>query len=233
MTGTLFGVGVGPGDPELMTLKALRILQRVPVIAYPAPDHGDSLARRIAAPHLPGGQREIAIRMSLDPINFPDQSAYDRAAADIDAALAADLDVAMICEGDPLFYGSFIYLHERLARTRPVVVIPGITSLTACAAALGRPLAVRNQVLKVVPAPLAEDELRQHLRDGSALAIIKLGRSAAKVLRLLEDMGLSEQARYVEHASMEDQRIRPLAALDPGNVPYFSMILVRPAGEPS
>lgn len=230
MTGILYGLGVGPGDPELITLKAYRLLQTVPVIAYPAPDHGDSLARRIAAPHLPGGQREIPIRMSLDPRNFPDHDAYDRAAAEIGAVLEQGEDVAMICEGDPLFHGSFIYLHDRLSQDRPVTVVPGITSLTACAAALNRPLVLRNEVLRVIPATRSEADLRGQLSDCEAAAIIKLGRAAGKILAILEDLDLTRHAAYVEHASMGSQRIRALSDLNPEEVPYFSMILLRKPG---
>ena len=115
MAGTLYGVGVGPGDPELVTLKALRILTSVPVLAWPAPEEGPSLAREIVAGHLPGTQREIAIRMPLLPARFPADDVYDSAAVEIGAALSAGDDVAVICEGDPFFYGSFMYLFGRLA----------------------------------------------------------------------------------------------------------------------
>ena len=139
MSGTLYGVGVGPGDPELVTLKALRILREAQVLAWPAPEEGPSLAREIVADHLPGGQREIAIRMPLSPARFPADDVYDNAAAEISAALSEGDDVAVICEGDPFFYGSFMYLFGRLAADHPVEVIPGVSSLTACAAALGAP----------------------------------------------------------------------------------------------
>ena len=115
VSGTLYGVGIGPGDPELITLKALRILKSVPVLAWPAPEEGPSLAREIVAGHLPGTQREIPIRMPLLPARFPADDVYDKAAVEIGAALDAGDDVAVICEGDPFFYGSFMYLYGRLA----------------------------------------------------------------------------------------------------------------------
>ena len=151
MTGTLYGVGVGPGDPELITLKAHRILQSVPVIAWPAPLEGDSMARTIAAPHLPGGQTEIPIRMPLVSERFPAQAVYDRAAEDIRGHLADGRDVAVLCEGDPFVYGSFMYIFARLAKHFAVRVVPGVSSLTAGAAAMGMAIASRNDVLLVLP----------------------------------------------------------------------------------
>ena len=137
MSGTVYGLGVGPGDPELLTLKALRILRAAPVIAYPAPETGDSFARQIVAPHLPGGQQEIAIRMPLGDGQFPKAAVYDAAAAAIAGRVADGLDVAVLCEGDPFFYGSFMYLYARLVVSCPVQVVPGVSSLMACADVAG------------------------------------------------------------------------------------------------
>ncbi len=137
MSGRLYGIGVGPGDPELMTLKAVRVLAEAPVVAYPAPDKGESSARKIAAAHIPAGRIEIAIRVPMRPGPEP-AAIYDDAAKEIAAHLEAGRDVAVLCEGDPLFYGSFIYLHDRLAHRFPTTVVPGVSSLTACAAAADR-----------------------------------------------------------------------------------------------
>ena len=226
MTGTLYGVGVGPGDPELVTLKALRILQSVPVLAWPAPEEGPSLAREIVAAYLPGRQREIAIRMPLVPGKFPADDIYDRAAIEIGDALSAGDDVAVICEGDPFFYGSFMYLYGRLADRFPVEVIPGVSSLTACAAALGAPLSARNDVLTVIPGPLDAAAMKARLMATDAAAIIKVGRHFEKIRIVLRDLGLSDGARYIERATMKDQRILPLDEVDGDSAPYFSMILV-------
>ncbi len=232
MTGTLYGLGIGPGDPELITLKALKRLQGVPVIAYPAPPEGDSLARAIVAPHLPGGQAEIAVRMPMVADRFPAQEVYDRAAREIGGELEAGRDVAVLCEGDPFFYGSFMYLFGRMAERYPVEVIPGVSSLTACAAVLGAPLVARNDVLTVVPATLRPEDLKRRLADGGeAAAIVKVGRHLAKVRGVLADLGLADQARYVEHATMTSQKILPLAAVADGAAPYFSMILIHRRGE--
>jgi len=231
MTGTLYGLGIGPGDPELITLKALRLLRAAPVLAYPAPEEGESLARRIVAPHLDGGHIEVAIRMPLVEARFPAQQVYDRATEELGGHLAAGRDVAVLCEGDPFFYGSFMYLFGRMAERFTVEVVPGVSSLTACAAVLGAPLAARNDVLVVVPAPLDEAALEARLAGVEAAAVIKLGRHFAKVCRVLDRLGLAEHARYVEHATMDSQRILPLDAVVGDSVPYFSMILVHRRGE--
>jgi len=231
MTGTLYGLGIGPGDPELITMKALRLLKAAPVLAYPAPETGDSLARAIVAGHLPGGQTEIVLRMPMVAERFPAQEVYDRAAVEIGAHLAAGRDVAALCEGDPFFYGSFMYLFGRVAERFPVEVVPGVSSLTACAAVLGAPLAARNDVLTIIPATLEQHVLAQLLRDAEAAAVIKVGRHLQKVRRVLRILGLLDRARYVERATMAEQRILPLAELEADSAPYFSMILVHRRGE--
>ena len=229
--GRLYGLGIGPGDPELITLKALRLLQSVPVLAYPAPEEGESLARRIVAPHLPGSQEEIAIRMPMLVSRFPAQEVYDWAASALGKHLAAGRDVAVLCEGDPFFYGSFMYLFGRMAERFAVEVVPGVSSLTACAATLGAPLAARNDVLAILPAPLDEALLTARLQEADAAAFIKVGRHFGKIRRLLQDMGLAENARYIEHATMGNQKILPLDAVTAEAVPYFSMILMHKRGE--
>lgn len=230
MTGTLYGLGVGPGDPELITLKALRILQRAPVVAWPAPPEGDSLARRIAAPHIIHDPVEIAIRMPIEATRFPDRSVYDRAATEIGSHLAAGRDVAALCEGDPFFYGSFMYLYARMAERFPVVVVPGVSSPMAAAAALGAPLAARNDVLTVVPAPLAADALARAVAASEAVVIIKIGRHLAKIRRVLQALDLIDDAQFVAHATMAAQAVLPLSEVADDAAPYFSLILVHRRG---
>ena len=230
MTGTLYGLGIGPGDPELITVKALRLLREAPVLAYPAPERGESLARTIVAPLLPGGQEEVAIRMPIDVARFPAQEVYDQAAEDLGVHLGAGRDVAVLCEGDPFFYGSFMYLFGRMAERYAVEVVPGVSSLTACAAALGAPLAARNDVLSVIPAPLDAEDLKARIAASDAAAIIKVGRHLAKVRQVLENLGLAEDARYVEHATMASQRILRLDEVADDAAPYFSMVLVHRRG---
>src|SRR5512147_1272352 len=173
MTGTLYGLGIGPGDPDLITVKARDILARAPVIAYPAPEGGESLVRSIAAPHVPAGRIEIAIATPMAVDRFPAREVYDRYANVLVEHLDAGRDVAVLCEGDPFFYGSFMYLHERLAAAHRTVVVPGVSSLGAAAAAAGMPLVARNEVLSVLPAPLPEAELEGRLARTDAAAIIK------------------------------------------------------------
>lgn len=225
MTGILYGLGVGPGDPDLITLKALKVLRATPVIAYLAADEAESLARTIAAPHLPGGQAEVVIRVPMRTDPTPGQAVYDHAAEELAAHLGAGRDVAVLCEGDPLLYGSFQYLLNRLAGRAEVRVVPGVTSLTAASAAALAPLASRNDALAVLPAPLDAGALRERLRAADAAVIVKLGRHLPKVRAVLDELGLLDRAVYVERVSMDGQRIVPLAQVE-GPAPYFSMILV-------
>ena len=234
--GTLYGLGVGPGDPELLTLKAHRILQGAPVIAYPAPAPADgngdtapmeSLARAIAAPHIPRGRTEIAILTPMTPGPFPAHDVYDHYATEIADHLDAGRDVALLCEGDPFLYGSFMYVFDRLADRFPTEVVPGVSSLGACAARAGAPLVSRNQVLTIVPAPLDEEELTRQLRETDAAAVMKVGRHLDKVRRVLTDIGRMNGSWYVERATMEAEIVLPLADVTLETAPYFSMILVR------
>ncbi|HXP75369.1 MAG TPA: precorrin-2 C(20)-methyltransferase [Stellaceae bacterium] len=229
MSGTLYGLGVGPGDPELVTVKALRVLRGLPVVAYPAPSDGASFARSVVASRLSPAQTEIAIRVPMTRSVAPAQPVYDRAALEIGEHLRAGRDVGVLCQGDPFFYGSFIQLFERLATEFPTKVVPGVSSLTACAAAAGVPLVTRDEILTVLPATLAEAALEKRLKQAEAAAILKLGRHLPKVRRILKRLGLADRATYVEHASLESQKILALEDVDPASAPYFSMVLVRRA----
>lgn len=231
-SGLLYGIGIGPGDPELVTLKALRVLRSVAVVAYPAPDSGDSIARGIVAQWLDRGQREIAIRFPMQP-GPPPQEIYRDAAAQIEAVLQAGDDAAYLCAGDPLLYGSFAGLLAALDPSAPVAIVPGVSSITACAAAAGAVLAQRDETLSVVPATLPEEELAAALADVETAAIIKLGRHFPKLRRVLQRLGLLEAALYVEHAGWASERVAALAAVDPATVPYFATALVRRGGAAS
>jgi precorrin-2/cobalt-factor-2 C20-methyltransferase len=231
MSGTLYGIGVGPGDPELVTLKAQRLARACPVLAYPAPDTGDSLARAIMAPHLPAKQIEIAIRVPMSVERYPALPVYDDAARDIATHLDAGRDVAALCLGDPFLYGSFMYLFQRLAERHKIVIVPGVTSLSAASASLRFPLTARNDSLAIIPATLPDDELTLRIQAADCVALVKLGRHFARARALLETLGLTPDAHYVERASMRGERIIPLADVDPAAVPYFSMILVHRRGK--
>lgn len=226
MTGRLYGIGVGPGDPELLTLKAHRILTHAPVIAYPAPDDGRSFARAIVSQYMRPNQLEIPIVIAMRVERFPAKEVYDKAASEIAGHLRAGTDVAVLCEGDPFFYGSFMYLFERLAGEFPVEIVPGVSSLMACSAALGRPLAARNDVLTVIPAPLPDARVETMLAEADAAAIMKVGRHFARMRTLIEKTGLLGAAGYVERAGLPEQKVLPLASVREESAPYFSMILI-------
>ncbi|WP_172328530.1 precorrin-2 C(20)-methyltransferase [Mangrovicoccus sp. HB161399] len=225
MTGTLHGVGVGPGDPELLTLKAHRLIAGASAIAYPAPDSGDSFARRIVAQYLPAGVREIPIVIPMRAERFPAQEVYDRAAAELAAILEAGEDVVVLCEGDPFFYGSFMYLFSRLADRFPAEITPGVSSLGASAAGAARALCARADVLTVLPATLPEETLRDRLSATDAAVLMKLGRHFPKARAVIDALGLTGRAVLVQHASLPDQQVCPLSEA-PDAVPYFSMILI-------
>jgi precorrin-2/cobalt-factor-2 C20-methyltransferase len=229
VSGRLYGIGVGPGDPELMTLKAARILAHVPVVTYLAPDRGESTARAIARAHIPAGLHEIAIRVPMRPGPEP-AKIYDSAATEIAAHLEAGRDVAALCEGDPFFYGSFAYLHDRLAARFPCTVVPGVSSLTACAAASGNALARRDEALTVLPATLSDTELEGRLAATETAAILKVGRHLPRLKALLARLGLTGTSTYVAHATRDDEQVSALADLAETDAPYFSMILIAKGG---
>ena len=227
----IWGLGIGPGDPDLITLKAHKILQLVDVIAYPELVDGESLVRAIAAPHISGVQEEIVISTPMVVERYPAQNVYDKAALTIGAAVDAGKSVAILCEGDPFFYGSFMYLFARISEKYPVQVVPGVMSLSACSAELGLPLAARNDVVSVIPGPLDEKVLETQLLATNVAAIIKVGRHLGKIKRVLQKIGATENAHYIERATMKNQRIQPLSHVDDDSAPYFSMIIVRRSGE--
>lgn len=228
--GRICGVGVGPGDPELLTLKGYRVITAADVIAYPAPADGDSLARAIVADHLPGGQEEIAIRISMDPAAFPPTDVYATAAEEIGAHAAAGRSVAVLCEGDPFFYGSFMYLFARLSERWAVEIVPGVSSLTAAAAALEVPLAARNDILTVIPATVDASVIADRLATADSAVFIKVGRHPEKIRKVLEAAGLARHAHYIERATMTAERKMPLTDVHEATAPYFSMVLVHRRG---
>ena len=225
--GKLYGIGVGPGDPELMTVKAWRLISTAETIAYLCANGKDSTARDIAKPFLADAITEIAIDMPMRIEREPAQAAYDKGATDISAHLEQGRDVVMLCEGDPFFYGSFMYVFERLATKFETIVVPGVTSITACAAMMGKPLVERDQVLKVLPATLDAEKLRAELKTISAAAIIKVGRHFGKVKAILLELGLLPLATAIENATHDNQIIRSLTDIEGDILPYFTTIIVK------
>lgn len=227
--GRLYGLGVGPGDPELLTLRALRLLREVPIVAYPAPEHGNSFARSIVAAWIEARQREIAIRFPMRP-GPPPAAVYETAAAMLAVELDRGNDVALLCQGDPFFYGSFVHVFARLTGRYWIEIVPGVSSLTACAATAAVPLVSRDETLTVIPATLDEADMAGRLAKADSVAIVKLGRHLAKVRRVLDQLGLLQSALYIERATLPSQRVVPLACVKPGEAPYFSMALVPGSG---
>ncbi len=230
----LIGVGVGPGDPELMTLKAVRALREADVIAHFAKAGRTGNARAIAASHFRADVVELPLAYPVtteiatsDPAYGAAIDAFFDAAAD---AIAAHLDagrtVAVLSEGDPLFYGSYMHIHLRLANRYPTEVIPGVTSLSGCWSAAGLPLARAEEVTTVLPGPMPAEALQARLAGDDAVAIIKVGRNLAKIRAGVTAAGRLAEAIYVERGTMAAQRILPLADAPADNAPYFAVVLV-------
>ncbi|PZG26244.1 ATP-binding protein [Spongiactinospora gelatinilytica] len=234
MTGRLYGVGLGPGDPELITVKAARLIGEADVIAYHAARHGRSIARSIALPYLREGQVEelLLYPLTTETTDHPGgyQGALDDFYADCAQRLAAHLDagrtVVVLAEGDPMFYGSYMHLHKRLAHRYPTEVVPGVTSVSAASAVLGRPLVERDEVLTVLPGTLPAETLAERLGGPDPAAVLKLGRTFTKVRDALAETGRLDDAWYVERATMGGQRVAPLKDVDPDGVPYFALALL-------
>jgi precorrin-2/cobalt-factor-2 C20-methyltransferase len=234
VTGHLYGVGVGPGDPELLTLKAARVLEAVPVVAYFAKRGNASNARTVVAARLHAGHTELPL---LYPVTTeihrhdPDYVAqitgfYDASAAAVAAHLDAGRDVAVLSEGDPLFYGSYMHLHVRLAARYPTEVIPGITSLSGAWSSAGLPIVQGDDMLCVLPGTLPEAELVRRLAAAEAAVIMKVGRNLPTIRRALAAAGRLDRALYAERATMAAARTVPLAERGDEPAPYFSLVLV-------
>lgn len=232
--GRLFGLGVGPGDPELLTLKALRLLKGAPVVAYHAAKGKKGNALAIVEEYLSPEQVLVPLIYPVTTEKLPAHMDYEQIVSDfygeITDTIASHLDrgqdVAVIAEGDPFFYGSFMYIHDRLAERYETQVVPGVCSVLGASAVLGAPLVYRNQTLSVLSGVMDAEELKHRLADTGAAAIMKLGKNLDKVRAVLADLGLMDRALYVERATMSNQRIVPLAEVDGDDCPYFSIILV-------
>ncbi|HWJ60409.1 MAG TPA: precorrin-2 C(20)-methyltransferase [Acidimicrobiales bacterium] len=232
--GHLYGIGVGPGDPELMSVKADRLIRSTTTVAYFAAKGRPSNARRVAEHLLTDDHREIRIEYPVTvEVLRPDQSyedllieCYDEAAQRVAAVLDAGDDVAVICEGDPFFYGSYMYLHNRLAERYGTTVVPGISSPVAGSAALSRPLVCGTEIVSVLSAVLPDDELKSALAACDAAVIIKVGRNLAKVRSVVAGVGLGDRAFYVERATWSEQATAPLAEAPESGAPYFSMVVI-------
>ena len=232
--GTLIGVGVGPGDPELLTLKAIRVLKEVEVIAHFAKAGNASNARATIVGHIRPDMTELTFRYPVTteiPRNTPDycdrmRTFYDDSAAAVAAHLDAGRRVAVICEGDPLFYGSYMHLHVRLAARYPTEVVAGVTGMSGCWSAVATPIAQGNDVFTVLPGTLSENELGRRLEDANCAVIMKLGRNLPKVRRALRRAGRLDRAIYVERGTTANAASMRLTAKMDDEAPYLSMVLV-------
>jgi precorrin-2 C20-methyltransferase / precorrin-3B C17-methyltransferase len=232
--GTLWGVGLGPGDPELVTVKAARVIGEADVVAYHSARHGRSIARTIAEPYLRPGQLEehlvypVTTETTAHPGGYSGamKDFYREAAERIAAHLEAGRNVALLAEGDPLFYSSYMHMHTRLTSRFDAVIVPGVTSVSAASAATGTPLVQGDEVLTILPGTLPPDELRRRLADTDAAVVLKLGRSYPAVREALSAAGRLDQALYVERASTPEQKVLAAGDVDDASVPYFSLAML-------
>lgn len=232
--GTLHCLGMGPGDPELLTLKAARLIAACPVVAYFAKRGRLGHARSIAAAHIGPDAEELRFEYPYTTEIPADDPRYERAMrafyeASADAAgarLTAGLDVALLCEGDPFFYGSAMYVFDRLAAAYPCAVVPGVTGMSGCWAQAQLPMTHGDDVLTVLPGTLDEASLAERLAASDAAVIMKVGRNLPKIRAALGRAGLAERAVYVERGTMDGTRVVGLAELPDGPAPYFSLVLV-------
>lgn len=233
-TGKLIGVGTGPGDPELLTLKAVKALNAADVIAHFAKRGNASNARTIVEQHLKRSAIELPLlypvttEIHRHDAEYASQITgfYDQSAAAVAAHLDAGRTVAVLSEGDPLFYGSYMHLHVRLAHLYPTEVIPGVTAMSGCWSQAGAPIVQGDDVLTVLPGTLAEDDLARRLRQTEAAVIMKVGRNLPKIRRALASAGRLGDAIYVERGTMANTAHQPLTSKADDNAPYFSIVLV-------
>jgi precorrin-2/cobalt-factor-2 C20-methyltransferase len=230
----LLGIGVGPGDPGLVTLNAIAALKSADIVAHFAKAGNASNARTIAASHLKEGVAELPL---LYPVTteIPKQDAayrdamrdfYDGAAETIASHLDQGRVVGVIAEGDPLFYGSYMHLHVRLAARFPTEIVPGVTGMSGCWSSIGTPIAQGDDVFTVLPGTLPEYELERRLADTDAAVVMKIGRHLAKVRRALDRAGRLDRAIYVERGTMANASVMPLVDKLDTFAPYFAMVLV-------
>jgi precorrin-2/cobalt-factor-2 C20-methyltransferase len=233
-TGRLIGVGVGPGDPELLTLKAVRALENADVVAWFAKSGNASNARNIATRFLRPAAIELPLLYPVTTELSTKDAAYqasirgffDESGARIASHLEAGRTVAVLSEGDPLLFGSYMHIHVRLSKRFPTEVIPGITAMSGCWSAAGLPITQGDDVLTVVPGTLNAEELVRRLRQNDPTVVMKLGRNLPKVRSALIDVGRLGSAIYVERGTMQNQRLMPLTEKDDDRAPYFALVLV-------
>ncbi|MEM7619255.1 MAG: precorrin-2 C(20)-methyltransferase [Pseudomonadota bacterium] len=225
MTGCLYGVGVGPGATDLITLRAHNLITKAKHIAYISTATGESLAYASVSSLIPACTQQHEIIMPMKEPQHIRESIYDQNAIDLEKHIKTGQDMVLLCEGDPCFYGSFIYFYERLSKKIPIEIIPGISSPMASAAALGLPLGTKNDILTILPAILDEETLTTKLRGTNTAAIIKLGRHFKKMKQILENLHLTNCSFYIENVTHPNEYAVPLNEA-PEQAPYFSLIIM-------
>jgi precorrin-2/cobalt-factor-2 C20-methyltransferase len=232
--GRLFGVGVGPGDPELLTVKATKIIAATPVVAYFAKKGTAGVARKIVDRWLGAGTIELALAYPLTTeVSFRDpayvtclEGFYRHSADRIAEHLGAGRDVALVCEGDPLFYGSFIHLYAELKQRFVVEIVPGITGMAGCWSAAKVPIACGDDVFSVLPGTLDAATLTRHIAASDAVVVIKLGANLAKVRAAVTAAGRIADAVYVERGTSASEKIARLTEKVGDEAPYFALIVI-------
>jgi precorrin-2/cobalt-factor-2 C20-methyltransferase len=233
-TGRLIGVGVGPGDPDLLTLKAVQALKNADVVAHFAKAGNASNARAIATQFLRPGLTELPLLYPVTtehPVGDPAyqsaiQGFFDEAATRVAAHLEAGRTVAVLSEGDPLFFGSYMHLHIRLMKRYRTDVIPGITGMSGCWSAAGLPIVQGDDVLTVLPGTLDEAELTRRFRQNDPTVVMKVGRNLPKLRRALIAADRLAHAIYVERGTMRNEKLMPLMEKPDDSAPYFAILLV-------
>ena len=229
--GTLYGIGVGPGDPDLMTLKSVKRLTQCSVWMYLTNSRGESQAYSIAAQSIDVDAlsiRHLAVNMPMD--KNPDVAAniYREAALRIQSELDSGLNVAFVCEGDPLFFGSFIYLLEQLNGAYPCEVVPGITSPQAAAAAFNLPMVQLKESYVVLTGRHTDQTIADGLAQHDTVVFMKVGRHRQRIFNLIEQSGRTQEAKYGEFIGRENETLYEQISSIPESTlsPYFSLIVV-------
>lgn len=232
--GHLYGVGVGPGDPQLITLLGASLIGSADVVVFHAGTGKRSIAHRIAADLIPESAviEELRYPVTIKGSEHPGgyyaalETFYDECVDRLGAHLAAGRSVVVLAVGDPLFYGSFMYVHDTLSQTYPSRIVPGVTSISAASAAMGTGLCRHEDTLTVLPGTLPVPELARRLADTDAAVIMKLGKTFEGVREAIRQAGLTDRAWYVERASDAAEKAMPLAEVTAEAVPYMSIILI-------
>lgn len=236
--GTIFGVGLGPGDPDLMSVRADRLVRGAHHVAYFRKAGRAGRARTTVEGMLRADVQEIPMdypvttEIPLDDPAYADCLAgfYAQVSAHLIAVAATGQDVVVLCEGDPFFYGSFMHLYTRVKDHAPVSVVPAITGMSAAWTATGIPITWGDDVLCVLTGTMDGPALARHMEAADALVVMKIGRNLPKVRAALAAAGKLDRAWLVECASMEAERVIPLAQAGDRTVPYFSIVIVHGQG---